>query len=192
MENPNSDETLVKRVRAGDVEAFSGIVRRHHPQLLRLCRSILEDAAQSEDAAQEIFIKAYRAVGGFQGESSFSTWLYRIASNHCLNLLRKRNREKTKSWDAILEREGESGFRRLSAVDGTAEFMEKRDILRALLSSLLPEYRMALTLRELQGYTYEEIAQAMNCSLDSVKARLRRARAQLSERMRHFQESKNV
>lgn len=138
---------------------------------------MLGGGADAEDAAQESFIKAYRSLAGYQGQASFSTWIYRIASNKCLDVLRKRGRERAEPLEAAGE------------LAEPVEDLESREQAAALLSELSPEYRLALTLRELQGFTYEEIAETMNCSLDSVKARLRRARAELA---RHFLVSRSV
>ncbi|MCH7477084.1 MAG: sigma-70 family RNA polymerase sigma factor [SAR324 cluster bacterium] len=188
----NEESEWIEQVLSGRREAFANLVRKHHAKVLRLCRSLLSDPVQAEDAAQEVFIKAYRSLERFHGDASFSTWIYRIASNHCMDFLRKKTRERTESWDALLEREGERIHKFLCEPDRTDQALERAELLDALLSDLSPEYRFALTLRELQGLTYEEIAETMECSVDSVKARLRRARKQISDRLRHFLPSPDV
>ena len=186
------DKELISRVLSGALEAYADIIRRHHPAIMGLCAGLLGDRSQAEDAAQEIFLKAYRFLPKFHGDSSFSTWLYRIASNHCLDLLRRRARRKTESWDALLEADGERIERLLSAPPNEERGQEDADLVRRVLACLPPEYRLILTLREVQGLTYQEIAAAMDCSLNSVKARLRRARRDFEERLRHFSGAKIV
>lgn len=162
------------------------MVRAHQARILRLCASLLGDAAPAEDAAQEIFFKAYQALPSFRGRSAFSTWLYRIAANHCLDLLRKRRRERTESWEALIESSGEQLQQFLAApVDPKAALADAELVQRAL-AQLPPDYRLILTLREVEGLSYQELAAALRCSLDAVKARLRRARQELLERVRHF------
>ena len=150
-----------------------------------LCLSLISNSTQAEDAAQEIFIKAYQSLSRFRGDSSFSTWLYRIAANHCRDLLRKKTREHSESWNDLMERYGESLEKML--VGSNPPFSrDDADLAHRILSLLSPEYRLILSLREGQGLSYQEIAQTLECTLDAVKARLRRARCELQEKLRHF------
>lgn len=149
-------------------------------------------SSQAEDAAQEVFIKAYRSLEKFRDDSSFSTWLYRIASNHCLDLLRRKARAKTDSLDALLENEGSHVHRMLSSAADAAASFENADIVDRVLAHLPADYRLILTLRESQGLNYKELAQMLNCSMDAVKARLKRARKSFEEIARHFLSPKNV
>ncbi len=180
------ERDLIQKILSGDSETYAEIVRAHQAKVLGLCMSLLGNATQAEDAAQEIFIKAYRSLRSFRGDSVFSTWLYRIAANHCKDLLRKRSREETESLDALIEESGDGiqvSFKPSfdpSAATGTADLLER------LLSSLSPEERLILTLREVQGLNYKEISDTLKCSLDAVKARLRRARQTLEQKVRHF------
>ncbi len=150
------------------------------------CLSMLLNRTDAEEAAQDIFVKAYQALARFKGDSSFSTWLYRITANHCLDLLRKRNRRKTVSWDALVEKEGERVHGLMAAPDSGASRMEDRQLADKILSTLAEDYRMVLTLREQDGLEYQEIAEILHCSLDAVKGRLARARKQLQERLQQF------
>ncbi|MDE2292233.1 MAG: sigma-70 family RNA polymerase sigma factor [Elusimicrobia bacterium] len=186
------DGELARRAGEGERDAFAELVRRHHPALIRFCSAALGDASRGEDAAQEVFLKAFRALEGFGGRSAFATWLHRIAVNHCLDLRRAEARRRSDSLDAIVEREGERLERALGAGRDPAAELEERELADRLLSALPEEQRLALVLRETQGLSYEEIAAAMACSLDSVKARLRRARAALLEAARHFSDSGGV
>ena len=186
-----SDAALVEQVRAGRDQAFAELIRRHHARVLGLCLSMLGGRAQADDAAQEVFLKAYQSLDKFKGSSALSTWLYRIASNHCLDLLRKEARQKAESLEAILEGEGGAVERLLSEPDQQRR-AEDADLIERVLRALPPDYRLILTLREIEGLSYEEIMEAMDCTLDSVKARLRRARESLEESLRHISGSGSV
>ena len=179
------DSELVQRCRAGSREAFGELVRRHSPAIIGFAASALSDPSQAEDAAQEIFLKAYRSLGEFRGDSAFLTWLRRIAANHCLDLLRSRGRRPAESLDALVEREGD-GFRRLLAQGSLGPRPEDADLVRRALAALPDDHRVILVLREVQGLTYAELTEALECSLDAVKSRLRRARQGLEESLRHF------
>ena len=191
MSAGTGDGELVDRALSGEGGAFAELVLRHHARISGLCVSILGGPAEAEDAAQEIFLKAFQSLGKFRGSSSFSTWLYRVASNHCLDLLRKDARRKSESLDALLEAEGERIQSLLSEPDAQRR-AEDADLVDRILRTLPPDYRLILTLREVQGLSYEEIMEAMDCSLDSVKARLRRARESLEVSLRHFSKRGSV
>lgn len=167
-------------------------MRKYQGKVLQLCVSTLSDPHEAEDAAQEIFIKAYQSLNKFRGASSFSTWLYRIATNHCTDLLRQKSRHRTESWEALIEKEGDQIVKLLAAPPDSHLTQEDTDLINRVLSCLSSEYRMILTLREIQGLSYQEIAVVMRCSLDSVKARLRRARQGFQDNLRHFLEPGNV
>ena len=180
------DAETVQRVRAGDSEAYAALVRRYHTRVYQLCYGMLGASDKADDAAQDVFVKAFSRLSQFRGDAAFSTWLYRMTSNHCLDLLRARTRHKTDSWDQLLETQGERIEALLQAPtppEGPSD--ELKETVNTLLAELKPEYRTVLTLREMQGLTYEEIARVLDTSLDSVKARLKRARQQLGEKLRH-------
>jgi RNA polymerase sigma-70 factor (ECF subfamily) len=153
---------------------------------------MLGDPILADDAAQDVFVKVYHSLSKFRGDAAFSTWLHRIASNHCLDLLRQKKRQKTESWDALVEKEGEAIERLLAAPPETGATLENADLVRRALACLTPDYREILVLRETQGFSYEELTKILDCSLDAVKARLARARHQLEEKLRHFLDLENV
>ena len=184
----DEDQQVVQRVRAGDTEAYALLVRKHQARIRGYCIWTLGNAAEADDAAQEVFIKAYRGLGSFRGSSGFSTWLYRIAVNHCRDGLRKRARERTESWEALREREGEAAEQRISQDSPAGQ----RRQLQEALDRLPEQYRAILILREAEGMSYQELAEFLGCSLDAVKARLRRARSELVEKARHFLELADV
>ena len=152
---------------------------------------MLADASLADDAAQEVFVKAYLALDQFQMKASFSIWLYRIATNHCLDLLRKRNRQKTESWEALLEKEGPK-IEALFSVPPERFSQEQSELLYRLLSYLPETLRTVLVLREIQDLSYDEIAVTLKCSLDAVKSRLKRARKELVGKLRHLLKTSDV
>ncbi|MBI5201283.1 MAG: sigma-70 family RNA polymerase sigma factor [Elusimicrobia bacterium] len=191
MQAPDEAE-LIREARGGGRSAFAELVRRHHPAVVGLCRSMLGDAEDADDAAQEAFLKAWRSLSGFSGGANFGTWLYRIASNQCLDMLRARGRRPTQSLDALVEAEAPALEKVLGAGAPASDPVEAADLAKRLLATLPEEQRLALVLRETQGFSYEEIAETMGCSLDSVKARLKRARETLAKSLRHFSGPPNV
>lgn len=169
----------------GNRDAYAALVRKYEGRVRGYCRMVLGDLALADDAAQEVFIKAYQALGQFHGKASFSTWIYRIAVNHCADVLRKSLRRKTESWEALLEREG-SRAEALFSRENNLDEAEQTELAAKFFSSLSEKTRTILTLREIQGLSYQEIGDALNCSLDGVKGRLKRARQEVHEKLGHF------
>jgi RNA polymerase sigma-70 factor (ECF subfamily) len=172
------DRYYIESVLAGRSHDYAELVRRHQDRVFSLCLSLLRNPTDAEDAAQEVFLKAYRALSDFRFDSSFSTWLYRIAYRHSLDFLKAKNRRPAESWDALVEERGEPS--------PDTPPTEGADLARAVLDALPEDQRLILTFREAQGLTYEEIAETLQVSLDAVKARLRRAREALRQAARHF------
>jgi RNA polymerase sigma-70 factor, ECF subfamily len=180
-----NDNELIERVLAGNQEDFAELIRRHHARVLGLCASMLGPSA-ADDAAQEVFLKAYSRLRDFRRDSAFSTWLYRVASNHCLDELRRDARRRTESLEALTEREA-PGLQRLLAEPGdAARSLEDAELVRSVLDRLPEDYRVILTLRELEGLEYKELTAALDCSMDSVKAKLQRARRSFRDALRHI------
>lgn len=171
-------------------EEFAELVREHAPRVRALCASVLRDPAEADDAAQDAFLKAHRSLARFKGDASFGTWVHRIAVNVCLDRLRAASHRRAESLETL----GERDARALGAlVEPSAEAAcADRDLAERLLARLTPEQRLAFTLCEREGLSYAEIAEAMSCSLDSVKARVKRARAELLESARHFSRTDRV
>lgn len=187
-----NDQQIVQLVQAGHKDAFGDLIRQYHKKVMGYCLSMLSNHRDAEEAAQDVFVKAYRSLDRFKGNSSFSTWLYRITTNHCLDVLRKRNRRKTVSLEALVEQEGDQ-IQRLFATEPTAPYrMEDRQLVDKILSTLSGDYRAILTLREVDGLEYQEIAGILGCSLDAVKGRLARARRALQTNLRHFSRENDV
>src|SRR5687767_9891858 len=177
------DEELVARVQAGDKRAFDLLVRRYQNKVVQLVTRLVGDA-DAQDVAQESFIKAYRALNGFRGQSAFYTWLYRISINTAKNFLVARNRRPAAQDIDVADAElfGHTG--QMSDVD-TPEALtlsgEIRDKVTEAIHRLPADLRQAITLRELEGLSYEEIAEAMNCPIGTVRSRIFRARAAIDE-----------
>lgn len=179
------DFEIVLNVLSGNPNAYAELVRKYEGRVRGYCLMMLSNPTQAEDAAQEIFIKAYEALSKFHGKSSFATWIYRISVNHCNDLLRKKIRRKTESWESLLEKEGEQ-IESIFAVSPNFQTREERELLMKLLSSLPETHRTVLILREIEELSYEELSGTLACSVDAVKSRLKRARKELLEKARHF------
>lgn len=188
----SDDFEVVRTVLSGDREAYATLVRAYQGRVIRICQILLSNPVEAEDAAQDVFVKVYQSLSDFRGRSSFSTWVYRISHNHCMDLLRKKSRQKTDSWDDLLEKNQEKASELMFDKRESGVTDEDRELLKEVLSSLRPEYKEILVLREVMGFSYEEITSILRCSLDAVKARLRRAREELREKSRHFLGAKVV
>lgn len=187
----DDDFVLIQKILQGDQDAYAPLVRKYQSRILQLCGAMLTPT-EAEDAAQEVFVKAYHALARFKGDSSFYTWIYRIASNHCLDLGRKKSRSRTESWDALIEKEGDRIQELLASPDRDIENRDDAELVQKILSFLPDTSRLVLVLREMQGLSYEEMATQLNCSLDAIKGRLKRARQEFKEKLRHFIKSEPV
>jgi RNA polymerase sigma-70 factor (ECF subfamily) len=165
-----TDADLVSRAQAGQLDAFEELVRRHRLATYRVALRLLGDESDAEDATQDAFVQAWRNLGGFRSDAAFSTWMYRVVTNRCLNMLRARRRTEPLPDD----REAPA-----SSPDRIAEARWQVEDLKLAILRLTPEQRAPLVLRELQGCSYEEIAEALGVSISAVKSRLHRARLEL-------------
>lgn len=182
------DQALVERAQAGDKHAFELLVAKYQRKLARLLSRFIRDPAEVEDVAQETFIKAYRALPSFRGDSAFYTWLYRIAINTAKNYLVSQGRRAPTSTE--FDAEEAEGFEEadlLRDVDTPEAALLTKEIgetVTAAMEALPEELRTAITLREIDGLSYEEIAQAMNCPIGTVRSRIFRAREAIAEKLR--------
>ncbi|MFO7275648.1 MAG: RNA polymerase sigma factor RpoE [Pseudomonadota bacterium] len=183
-----SDLSLVRRVQRGDKAAFDALVLKYQHKVIKLVMRYVRNPAEAEDIAQEAFIKAYRALPQFRGDSAFYTWLYRIAINTAKNAVVSRERSPVE-YDLDLQNPDESYDMQARLKDSeTPEGLVLTDEIRATVNSAieaLPEdLRTAIVLRELDGLSYEEIATAMDCPVGTVRSRIFRAREAIDRRLR--------
>ncbi len=188
MSDREVDQQLVERAQRGDKHAFELLVVKYQRRLARLISRFVRDAAEVEDVTQEAFIKAYRALPGFRGESAFYTWLYRIGINSAKNYLlaAKRRVPTTTFFDADDAEDFEDGGLLREVNTPENELMSKQvvEVVNASLQQLPDDLRTALTLREIEGLSYEEIATVMNCPIGTVRSRIFRAREAIAENLR--------
>ncbi len=176
---------LVEKAKAGDMAAFEQIVGAHQQKIYTVAFRILENGEDAADVAQETLIRIYRSLASFKGDSSLSTWIYRITVNLCKDALRKRGHLFTQSLDEPISEENESLYPQLAddapLPEEQYEQQELKDYLEKFIAGLSPDYRMVVVMREQMELSYEEISQALNISLGTVKSRLNRARKYLRE-----------
>lgn len=183
----NTDAMLVERVRRGDKRAFDLLVVKYQHKVLALISRYVKDRAEAEDVAQEAFIKAYRALKNFRGESQFYTWLYRIAVNTAKNHLVSRGRRPPGDDVPIEDAEFHPGGEALQETDTPDGELLRSELERVVFTTIenLPEdLKNAIVLRELEGLSYEEIAEVMNCPVGTVRSRIFRAREAINEKIR--------
>jgi RNA polymerase sigma-70 factor, ECF subfamily len=188
-----SDElTLVQAAKSGDVSAFEELVRRYDRNVFRIAQHITQNREDAEDVVQDAFLKAYSNLAQFQGQSKFYTWLVRIAVNEALMKLRRRRPERAVSLDEEVKTEEDSVPREVADWSPNPEQQysqaELREILSRTIQGLPPGFRTVFVLRDVEGLSTEETAEALDLSIPAVKSRLLRARLQLRERLsRYFQ-----
>jgi RNA polymerase sigma-70 factor, ECF subfamily len=172
------DWQILEKVAAGDADAFTVLVERHQERILRVCERLLHDREEARDAAQEVFLKAFRRAGSFRPQAQVSTWLYRIAVNHCLNRLRRRRIVRMVSFGALGGGEGESAWDPPGEEPDPHRQLAARERWRATREALarLPEgQRAVLVLARFEGLSYREIAEALGITVGAVESRLVRA-----------------
>jgi RNA polymerase sigma-70 factor (ECF subfamily) len=192
MSESDADALLVERVKRGDVRAFEMLVVKYQRRIERLIGRMVRDTDLVQDIAQESFIRAYRALPQFRGESAFYTWLYRIAVNTAKKALMDLKRDPLVTESALASRDddGDETSRvenELSDGETPEALMASREIAQAVndaVAALSEDLRQAITLREIEGLSYEEIADVMNCPIGTVRSRIFRAREAIAERLR--------
>lgn len=188
MSERDIDQQLVERAQRGDKRAFELLVEKYQRKLARLLSRLIRDPGEVEDVAQEAFIKAYRALPSFRGDSAFYTWLYRIGINTAKNYLVAMGRRAPTSTDVEAEEaEGQAGGELLRDINTPESLLltkEIGDTVNAAIESLPEELRSAIQLRELEGMSYEEIAKLMDCPIGTVRSRIFRAREAIAERLK--------
>lgn len=183
----DADRLLVKRVQAGDQAAFNALVLKYQQRVLKLVSRYVRDPEEALDVAQEVFIRAYRALKGFRGDSAFYTWLYRIAVNAAKNAIGAATRNPVEGGLDVDDPELVEVQRRMTD-EATPERLlyteELKETINRAIEELPPELRRAILLREVKGLSYEEIAQAMGSPVGTVRSRIFRAREAVALRIK--------
>jgi RNA polymerase sigma-70 factor, ECF subfamily len=183
----NADLALVQRVKQGDRAAFDLLVAKYQHKILNLIMRYVKDPSEAMDVAQEAFLKAYRAVPAFRGDSAFYTWLYRIAINTAKNHLVAARRRPINLEIELSETEGFEPFTALRDVDSPESLAltdEIGEVINKAVEELPDELRTAILLREIEGMSYEEIADAMDCPVGTVRSRIFRAREAIDKKLK--------
>ncbi|WP_405220113.1 MULTISPECIES: RNA polymerase sigma factor RpoE [Lentisalinibacter] len=186
MSAKRSDAALVKRVQQGDKQAFNLLVLKYQTKIVNLVMRYVRDPDEANDVAQEAFLKAYRALPRFRGDSAFYTWLYRIAVNTAKNYLVAAKRRPVEYDLDLQDPEQYDMQARLKDIDSPERVLMKDEVQQTINEAIqdLPEdLRTAIVLRELEGMTYEEIAETMECPVGTVRSRIFRAREAISKRI---------
>jgi RNA polymerase sigma-70 factor, ECF subfamily len=191
MTAPDADAPLVERVKRGDVKAFEMLVVKYQRRIERLIGRMVRDTDLVQDIAQETFIRAYRAIPQFRGESAFYTWLYRIAVNAAKKALVEMKRDPIVTESARASRDDDDETSRveneLSDGETPEALLASKEIaatVNASIDALSEDLRQAITLREIEGLSYEEIAEVMNCPIGTVRSRIFRAREAIALKLR--------
>ena len=177
------ERDLIRKAKQGDMLAFEELILKHEKIVYNLALRMMNHSEDAMDISQEVFLKAYRSLANFDERAAFSTWLYRITHNTCIDEIRKRKGKQTYSLEEDLESEDGSMQRQVADDGDTPEESlmrkeQKSEILRAL-DTLSEEHKAAIILRDVKGMSYEEIAEILELSLGTVKSRINRARNQL-------------
>ena len=184
FDGTEADEVLMADARSatsGDIRAFDLLMARHQSYVLANCRYLTGSAEDAHDLAQEVFVKVYFALAKFEGRSKFKTWLSSIKVNHCLNFLRK---HKGKSFVDVHSPalEPEPALQTQSSAERDLVARTRQEAIQQILDSLPDTLRIPLVMRDVDGYTYQEIAETLDIGLSAVKMRIKRARAEFRER----------
>lgn len=187
------DQQLVERAQRGDKRAFDLLVVKYQRKLARLLSQFIRDAAEVEDVTQETFIKAYRSLSSFRGDSAFYTWLYRIGINAAKNFLvaqKRRASTTTNEFDIEAAENFEEGnqLRELNTPENELMSKQIAQTVHQALQALPEELRSAITLREIEGLSYEEIASIMSCPTGTVRSRIFRAREAIADKLQSVME----
>lgn len=187
-----NEARLVKRAKQGDLQAFEELILQHEKIVYNVALRMMNHSEDAKDISQEVFLKAYRNIGNFDERSQFSTWIYRITANTCIDEMRRRKGKQSFSLEEELENEEGSMQRQVADAGETPEESilreeQKSEILQAL-DSLSAEHKAAVILRDIKGLSYEEIAEILELSLGTVKSRISRGRNQLKQEILKLRE----
>ena len=182
--NPGlTEEQLIHRAVKGDGAAFTELMTQHESRMYAVTLRMCANREDAQDCLQDAMLRVYRSIGGFKGQSSFSTWVYRITMNTCLDELRRRKTRNASSLDTMLEggwspTDGENGPEKQAVAS------EQRRVLNSAIADLPEDMRSAIVLRDVQGFSYEEIAEMLEVNIGTIKSRISRGREKLRQILR--------
>lgn len=189
------EQEWIARAKAGDMQAFEALILQHEKIVYNVALRMMNHSEDAKDISQEVFLKAYKSIGQFDERAMFSTWLYRITTNTCIDELRRRKGKQSFSLEEEMENEEGSMQRQIADEGETPEESllraERGDELKKALAQLTEEHRMAVILRDIRGLSYEEIAEIMGLPMGTVKSRISRARNQLKQEILKIRERKD-
>lgn len=189
------ERAQIAKAKAGDMDAFAALILQHEKIVYNVALRMLNHSEDAKDISQEVLIKAYKSIKNFDERAQFSTWLYRITTNACIDELRRRKGKQSYSLEEDLENEEGSMQRQIADEGETPEESllrtERAEELKKALSQLKEEHRMAVILRDIRGLSYEEIAEIMDLPMGTVKSRISRARNQLKQEILKIRERKD-
>lgn len=174
------DELLLRRACKGDVQAFEELMQSHESRIYAIALRMMGNREDAQDCAQEAMVRIYRAMGSFKGQSALATWIYRITMNTCLDELRRRKARKVTSLDSLVD----NGWSPTDNGDTPEEHglrVEKQNALNQAIQSLPDDMRAAIILRDVKGYSYDEIASILDANVGTIKSRISRGREKLRE-----------
>lgn len=179
-----TEEKLIHLASQGDVKAYEKLISKYEQKIYGICLRLLKEPEEAYDAAQEVCLKIWHQIGTFKGEAKFSTWVYRLTTNQCLDLLRKQKRRGIEVPLTLEAHQKEPLGYRQDVWEDMSSHLEQKELTAVLQQALLElkeNYRIMIVLRDIEGYAYEEIAQILDLSLGTVKSRLSRARQALKK-----------
>lgn len=181
----NEEKDLILHIKQGDIQAFEILITKYENQIYTLCKRMLLDEGMAEDAVQEICVKIWKEISRFEEKAKFSTWVYRISVNQCIDIIRKNKRKNETSLVKENRIENEQWQMEIEDQEGNIEekmeSYELKKILEEALLQLKPQYRVICVLRDINDYSYEEIANILGISIGTVKSRISRARQALKK-----------
>jgi RNA polymerase sigma-70 factor, ECF subfamily len=189
IEAPDADARLVERFLRGDARAFELLFRKHQSYAFNVAYGLVGNSEDAADITQEAFLRVHRNMGRFRGDSTFTTWLYRVVVNLAITELRRRTRSRTVLMEDIAPAEAWRAEEEADAPVLHLEIDEERETVQRVLRHLPPDYRAVLVLRHFQQLAYEEICQVLGLTMSQVKTRLHRARRMFKERYQAFSEA---
>jgi RNA polymerase sigma-70 factor (ECF subfamily) len=183
-----SEKDLLKKSKSGDIEAFERLIEGYQTRVFNIAYRMIRNHDDAADLAQEVFIKVYRYIKNFKEESSFSTWIFRITKNVCLDELRKRKNKHIISLDEEIKLNDGEVVRQIESKDDTPEMLAEKKEIRELINNaiddLSAEHRIVIILRDIQGFSYEDISKIIECPEGTVKSRINRARKALKQKLK--------